>query len=594
MSCYDRKLNILWEKTIAHKLHEISGLLSHYNVYDSAIHMVPLSIAEGSTGLVVVGLSMKPREANSEARIRLEQGLQPDKPNEHNDINIQSQLEHFSVYALNASDGNILWRHDGVDVRPEQYVRSLPLHARKVDLMSDLALHAHNTGGMNDWTVFRQSLIAELPHSWSAVTDSSIRIAHFVRRHLGAGAGNQVEKKTTKKNSKDQPSSSHIHTRVASRDSRHKYTSSKRLTAKFNFDLSRFTGVETPKLSLTASLPHNALEHTESPNVLVAHTSRGLEIISLRTGFPVTSLALNREQTYADLESDGVIDTIHIIRSPKDIEYHSLTQIHNNERLQHCMVIVTSGLPAQAQLFNGTICQNRRHLHDPVRRAGLGIPLEIKAAPPMIYHTLDERTLLESRIKSIAIAINTGVVTSYSGTGAFRWQVDGAPTWSLDFDQAYSCLLDTDAERAHELGGADKLQSQLFVMGDKNIAVLSRNGEILTMADVPSAPLTRPSFGDFDNDGITDVIIYTSDAILGYRLVMAESTKVMFLTLVLLSIVAVFSFIMNIRMNAQSQTEDTSASVTGSTQSSSTNILKMKYKRNVLALMRSTDDYHLE
>ena len=48
-----------------------------------------------------------------------------------------------------------------------------------------------------------------------------------------------------------------------------------------NLDLGRFTGIETPPLSLSASLPHDALEHTENPNVLVAHTSQGIEVRSM-------------------------------------------------------------------------------------------------------------------------------------------------------------------------------------------------------------------------------------------------------------------------------------------------------------------------
>jgi hypothetical protein len=198
---------------------------------------------------------------------------------------------------------------------------------------------------------------------------------------------------------------------------------------------------------------------------------------------------------------------------------------------------------------------------------------------------------MESRLKSVAVAVNTGVVTSYRADGSFRWQVDGAPTWSLEFAHAYAGLIDVDAERAHELGGADKLKSNILVIGERSFSMLSTSGDILTTSELPNSPITRPSFGDFDNDGITDLILYTSDAILGYRLVRTESTKIMFVTLMILTVVAIFCFIMNIRTNPSSTQED---SANGSSLSNTANILKAKYKKNVLALMRSTDDYHIE
>ena len=58
-------------------------------------------------------------------------------------MHLRSKLEHFSVYAMNAVDGVIVWRHDGVEVHAEQYVKSLPQHAYKLDLQ-DLASKIHH------------------------------------------------------------------------------------------------------------------------------------------------------------------------------------------------------------------------------------------------------------------------------------------------------------------------------------------------------------------------------------------------------------------------------------------------------------------
>jgi hypothetical protein len=78
-------------------------------------------------------------------------------------------------------------------VRAEQYSKSLPKYAFSLDIR-DLMSKVHHAPGMGDWTVFRQSLTDELPHFWGSTADTAMRMAHFVRRHFGARAGQQVDK----------------------------------------------------------------------------------------------------------------------------------------------------------------------------------------------------------------------------------------------------------------------------------------------------------------------------------------------------------------------------------------------------------------
>ena len=505
ISCFDSTLKLLWNKQLAHKLHDIQGLLAHYNIQNIAIHAIPISITQNSDSLVVIGFNMIPNNIDSESRIRLEQGMGSEDGSsgnrtEHIGIDIQSQLDHFTIYALNATDGSIIWRHDGIDMKPEQYIRSLPMNALKLGLIADLttkATVATTNHGLNDWSVFRQSLFAELPHIWRSSDDTSIRIAHFVRRHLGAGSTSQVDKKgaETLKNSGAEYDSSHI---TSSTNKANKKASA---TSKhFNIDLNRFTGIERQPLSLSASLPHDAAEHTQNPNVLVAHTSKGLEVISLRSGTPITSLSLKADRLYDDLDGDGVLDSIAVLESENDVAEHSLSQLHDNARLRHCMMVVISGLPQMGQLFNGTICQSQRHLHDAMKRPAFNrhdtLPRAIKAATPVVYNVLDDKTLLISKYKEIAVAINTGVMTSYNSRGVYRWQMDHTPTWSLDYTHAYAGLYDTDAARVDELGDVDRLHAHILVMGEKAFALVDpKNGDVLTVTDLPDKPIAHPILG---------------------------------------------------------------------------------------------------
>lgn len=48
---------------------------------------------------------------------------------------------------------------------------------------------------------------------------------------------------------------------------------------------------------------------------------------------------------------------------------------------------------------------------------------------------MDAKSLHESKVRDIVVAINTGVVTCYTGEGDLKWQVRGLPTWSLSNSQ---------------------------------------------------------------------------------------------------------------------------------------------------------------
>ena len=81
-------------------------------VDDVAITISPISLEEGNSGMIIVGASMSIRNETIN-QVSVEHGLDlnEDGAVEHADLDIRSALEHFSVYALNAVNGHVLWRH---------------------------------------------------------------------------------------------------------------------------------------------------------------------------------------------------------------------------------------------------------------------------------------------------------------------------------------------------------------------------------------------------------------------------------------------------------------------------------------------------
>ena len=499
-------------------------------------------------------------------------------------------------------------------MRPGQYITGLPQFAYKLN-MHDLMTSSHHAPTVADWTVFRQPLIAELPHDWHSTDDTSMRLAHFERQHIGAKTFKHKKKRPDTRKTLETRSKDAKKNAASPKDAK----DIKKITPTAE---RRFTGVETPPLAATASLPHDASEHTDNPNVIVMHTSKGIEVIALKTGSPVTSLALSKGRSYMDIDGDGIVDTIMVLENEQDASRHGAAFIDAEEiELPHCTVMVTSGLPSRSRLFSGTVCSRSHALQDsmsemghdtgnsgkrrnkrekasqiakrarnnPVFSAGQSIPSVISAASPVILKTIDPKTLLVSKMSNMVIAINTGIVTCYAADGEFKWQTRGGPKWAMDPENSHSgsgstILFDSDASRVDSLGKHDNAYAQILIVGDSKMALMSREGSILTSTDLPRKPIAHPIIGDFDSDGVTDVIIVTDEAVLGYRLEVVQSARALLLAIVVLCCITAIVFFVNIQL----------IPITPGASSPSGGSVTSLVKRSVMTLARSTDESHID
>ena len=652
VSCYDSSLHILWTKEVGHNSFELNHLIKFFRINMASIYIAPLQLhGESSPGTVIVGASMARRSALDGVTTESEDIVMRSlREGTHPQAEALAKLSHFSVFALDSVTGHVLWKHDGMEVRSEQYSRSLPQHAYTLDL-KDLMSKTHHSAGINDWTVFRQSLLNELPHLWTAPEHTSMRIAHFIRRHVGAAVGRTVRPRRGK-DGKGKPLPS-------AKRGAHKDTATgagrngKPATLLGSLPLLQGQ-VESRSLSKSAELPHDASEHTENPNVIVVHSDKGLEVIALRTGIPITSLALPEGKLYADVDGDGVVDTIVILDNPRSVNQHRSEFAHHQfeyagaeAALQHCTIVVMSGLPARSQLFNGTVCAERpslreslsdrdRHVYK-VHRPPSEVPEDGESAVPrgqhpsiihaipLVMSKLESKSLRESKVKDIIVAIHSGIVTSYSGTGNFNWQLRNAPKWSTDdtasadvdaaaakegneIDTVASVVgFDSDADRAEGLGSHNSVYSTILIAGESEMQLVSREGDILAIAELPKGPIAYPVLGDFDNDGVTDIILLTDGAVLGFHVSVTKATDGVLIALVLLVIVAVAVFIGNIQRVAPAgasrgvpasvldrQSTSAAATLTGNTLHPRRPHSKASSVGGVFQVVRSTDDNKLD
>ena len=124
VSVFDSLLNLLWEKPIAHKAHKLPYLIEFYEISDISVNVYPISISEdeGAYGVIVIGASMALRTTSGGEGLLAKKKMRQYMGNSTVEemMRKQSDIEHFSIYALDAHNGNTIWRHDGLDVKAEQ------------------------------------------------------------------------------------------------------------------------------------------------------------------------------------------------------------------------------------------------------------------------------------------------------------------------------------------------------------------------------------------------------------------------------------------------------------------------------------------
>lgn len=114
--CYDSSLKLLWEKAIKHKAHESEKIMNMFRISDISVYIAPLEIQDGVDGIVVIGASMSQKGDDPENEVHFEKGIdmKENADTEHPYMHAKAKLEHFSIYTLDAQNGNVIWQHGSI------------------------------------------------------------------------------------------------------------------------------------------------------------------------------------------------------------------------------------------------------------------------------------------------------------------------------------------------------------------------------------------------------------------------------------------------------------------------------------------------
>jgi hypothetical protein len=284
------------------------------------------------------------------------------------------------------------------------------------------------------------------------------------------------------------------------------------------------------------------------PNVVVSYQdTHGLQVRSLKNGRSLCHLSLWDDTLYADLNHDGILDSVSLIvgddgsrrmYDDKNLRWlHELedrvanlqrvkTNNDNNERAttnnletpRMCHVQALSGVPGKEEIFAVNICGNPHDNHNLQNH-----PMaELHAAPPLVMEPIHGR-----KGDDLVVAVNHGYVTRIHGsTGKKQWQLVG--TYYADFpywtDDSHALLARIESKRV--------LPSTrpIVLCGDNSLALFTaRHGKLLAMTNFPQPQSSRaapPLVADFTGDGTSDIIITTADAIWGYQIHVGAGSSV--------------------------------------------------------------------
>ncbi|KAI5588491.1 hypothetical protein POPTR_005G118300v4 [Populus trichocarpa] len=510
--CFDHNLKKLWETNLQedfpHNAHhrEIAISISNY------------TLKHGDSGLVIIGGRMEmqphiysdPFEEIGMAEKNAEQHRRSASEKEPSENSGTVNLRHFALYAFAGRTGALRWsrKNENIEAQSSDAASQLiPQHNYKLDVH---ALNSRHPGEF-ECREFRESILGVMPHHWDRREDTVLQLSHF-RRH---------KRKTSKKSNgktTNYPFHKPEENHPPGKDSAKKISNLIGEAAKY----AGSTKSKKPFQYIPTITNYTQLWWL--PNVVVAHQKEGIEAVHLASGRTLCKLHLQEGGLHADINGDGVLDHVQAVGGNGAEQ----TVISGSmEVLQPCWAVATSGVPVREQLFNASIC----HHHSPLnlfqhgdfgRNFGRTDVSSLEVATPILIPRGDGHRHRKGSHGDVVFLTNRGEVTSYSPglhghDAVWQWQISTGATWSnlpspsgmMEGGMVVPTL------KAFSLRARDN-QQMILAAGDQEASVISPGGSIQTSVDLPAPPTHALICEDFSNDGLTDLIVVTSNGVYGF------------------------------------------------------------------------------
>ncbi|XP_078447906.1 FG-GAP repeat-containing protein [Wolffia australiana] len=508
--CFDHNLKKLWE----HDLQEDFPHGTHHR--EVAILITNYTLKHGDAGLVIVGGRMDIQHYMSADLFEETLMGTSEKDTEHHRRSTSEKENkgsdaldhrHFALYAFAGGSGALRLKRKNEDIQMQQSDPSMliPQHNYKLDAQ---ALNARHPGEF-ECREFRESVLGIMPHHWDRREDTSLELAHF-RRHK-----RKLQKKSQGKSINHQlhPPSEKV---APGKDSSNKIAGAIGKAAKY---------ANSAKVKQRMMYYPTITNHTRFwwvPNVIVVHEKEGIEVIHLPSGRTLCKLHLPEGGLHADINGDGVLDHVQAVGG-RGVERSVVTG--SMEVLKPCWAVATSGVPVREQLFNVSICPHTHFnifhqsggdlswaLGNHRRAVAADAAHSLEVATPVLLPRADGHKHRKGSHGDVIFLNSRGEMTSYypglvGGGAEWRWQLVTGASW-----KSAAGVVPTLA--AVRLRAGDD-QDVVIAAGEKEVVLVSPGGNVVATVELPAAPTHALVVGDFDGDGLADLIIPTAGGVYG-------------------------------------------------------------------------------
>ncbi|KAF8406490.1 hypothetical protein HHK36_008579 [Tetracentron sinense] len=511
--CFDHNLKKLWETNLQgdfpHGAHhrEIAISISNY------------TLKHGDAGLVIVGgrmemqphLYLDPFEEIGLAEKNAEQHRRSANEKEASENPGTMDLRHFALYAFAGRTGLLRWdrKNENIQSHSSDASQLIPQHNYKLDVH---ALNSRHPGEL-ECREYRESILGVMPHHWDRREDTSFNLAHF-RRHKRKSLKRTPGKTTNYPFHK--PEENH----PPGKDSTKKIAG---LIGK----AANYAGSAKSKKPLPY-IP-TITNHTQLwwvPNVIVAHQKEGIEAVHLASGRTVCKLNYIKHGMKLTVVGGAPLDSVeereHGCVAPLDSRILPDSEENlKKEWIYKFLGVLVLRVRANISCSGTTIFAMFKRKETCIKYNQTKTISKILAGDIWIHGILGEHHGVGSH-GDVVFLTNRGEVTSYSPglhghDAVWQWQLVTGATWSNLPSPAGMMeagvvvpTLKPFSLRVHDN------QDMILVAGDQEALVISPGGSILTSIDLPAPPTHALICEDFSNDGLTDLIIVTSNGVYGF------------------------------------------------------------------------------
>ena len=221
-------------------------------------------------------------------------------------------------------------------------------------------------------------------------------------------------------------------------------------------------------------------------------------------------------------------------------------------------------VPVHDHLFNASVCHSKKERGRNFEGIGQpGNPGALDAVDPVVMPSLSASP--NSAKLDTVFLLSNGRLTSLSPTGERLWQTQTSAIWrkqhtTLSTMANHEAGLRTDsvivpslryvnlhAEKSWEEADADDLQ--LLAVGDANLCLVASDGRVRATMSLPNQPVGAPMLGDFNDDGVVDIVVPTAVAFHGFAVERRANvggalfTALVAILLIILAVVWVVNFV---------------------------------------------------